>query len=44
VIVSVNGRDGRQSPLFRDLRPGSTIVMRVRRGDEEREIRFQVAA
>lgn len=44
VIVSVNGRDGRQSPLFRDLRPGSNIVMRVRRGDEEREIRFQVAA
>ncbi len=42
VIVSVNGRDGRRSPLFRDVQPGSRVVMRVRRGDEEREIRYEI--
>jgi len=40
VIVSVNGRDGRSPPLFNNVRPEEPVVLRVRRGDEEREIRF----
>ncbi|HLL45307.1 MAG TPA: PDZ domain-containing protein, partial [Longimicrobiaceae bacterium] len=42
VIVSVNGHDSRRPPLFRDLRPGSTVVLRIRRGGEEREIRYEI--
>lgn len=38
VIVSVNGRDGRNPPLFNDFQPGSKVVLRIRRGDDEREI------
>ena len=38
VIVSVNGRDGRNPPLFNGLRPGAEVTLRVRRDDEEREI------
>jgi C-terminal processing protease CtpA/Prc len=42
IIVSVNGRDAREPPLFSALRPGAGIVMRVRRGTEEREIRYRL--
>ncbi len=42
VIVFVDGRDSRQLPVFRGLRPGSTIVLRIRRGDDEREIKYQL--
>ena len=40
VIVSVNGRDSRAMPMFADLKPGDTVVLRIRRGDEEREISY----
>lgn len=39
-IISANGRDGRRPPLFEDVRPGSRVVLRIRRADEEREITF----
>ena len=42
VIVSVNGHDARRPPLFNTLKAGDTVVLRVRRGDEEREIRFAI--
>ncbi|HEX8903625.1 MAG TPA: PDZ domain-containing protein [Longimicrobiaceae bacterium] len=41
VIVTVNGRDTRDARAF-DRRPGETgLVMRIRRGDEEKEIVIQ---
>ena len=40
VVVAVNGRDSRRMPMFDGVRPGDTIVLRVRRGDEEREISY----
>ncbi|HYW07181.1 MAG TPA: PDZ domain-containing protein [Longimicrobium sp.] len=39
-IVSANGRDGRRPPLFEDVTPGSRVVLRIRRGGDEREIAF----
>ncbi len=39
-ILSVNGRDGLNPPLFEGVRAGARVVMRIRRGDEEREISF----
>jgi S1-C subfamily serine protease len=42
VIVSVNGHDARRPPLFTGLRHGAAVVMRVRRGDEERDVRYEV--
>jgi S1-C subfamily serine protease len=40
VIVSVNGRDSRAMPMFGGVKPGDTIVLRIRRGNEEREISY----
>jgi S1-C subfamily serine protease len=40
VIVSINGRDSRHMPMFVGVRPGDTITLRVRRGEEEREISY----
>jgi C-terminal processing protease CtpA/Prc len=40
LIVSSNGRDGRTPPLFEGIRPGTQVVLRIRRGDDEREITF----
>ncbi|HET7230041.1 MAG TPA: PDZ domain-containing protein [Longimicrobium sp.] len=40
MIVSVDGRDGMSTPLFENVRAGRAVVLRIRRGDEEREIRF----
>ena len=40
IIVSVNGRDSRAMPMFGNLKPGETVVLRIRRGDEEREISY----
>lgn len=37
-IISVNGRDGRQVPVFPNRTPGARYVVRVRRGGEEREV------
>jgi S1-C subfamily serine protease len=42
LIVAVNGRDARRPPLFARIRRGTDVVMRVRRGDEEREIRYRI--
>jgi S1-C subfamily serine protease len=40
VILSVNGRNGRDSSLFGDLRPNTNVVLRIWREEEEREISF----
>jgi hypothetical protein len=40
VIVSVNGRNGRDPSLFDDLRPNTNVVLRIWREKEEREISF----
>lgn len=40
VILSVNGRDSRIVPPFGGFKPGDTIVLRIRRGDEEREVTY----
>lgn len=40
IIVFINGRDSRSMPMFVGVKPGDTIVLRVRRGDEEREISY----
>ena len=42
-VVSVNGTDGRHPP-FPSVRPGQTVTMRVRRGDDETEISFVARA
>lgn len=42
-IVSLNGRDSRDGPLFTRVDPGTRYVIRVRRGDEEREVTLTVA-
>jgi len=42
VIVSLNGRDARRPPLLAGVSRGTEVVLRVRRGDEERDIRYQV--
>jgi membrane-associated protease RseP (regulator of RpoE activity) len=39
-IVSVNGRDTRQPPLFPVRRAGTEYVLLVRRGGEERELTY----
>lgn len=43
VILTVNGVDSRQGPLFRDRTPGTRYTVRVRRGDQEREVVLVVA-
>ncbi len=42
VILSVNGRSGQDPPLLRDVRPGTQVVLRVQRNDEEREVTYFV--
>jgi S1-C subfamily serine protease len=42
-IVSLNGVDSRNGPLFTRIEPGVRYVVRVRRGDEERELALTVA-
>ncbi|HEX5727255.1 MAG TPA: PDZ domain-containing protein [Longimicrobiaceae bacterium] len=37
-ILSVDGRDARQPPLFPSLVAGTRYVLRIRRGQEEREL------
>jgi S1-C subfamily serine protease len=39
-VVNVDGRDGKEPPLFEHARVGTRVVLRIRRGDEEREISF----
>jgi S1-C subfamily serine protease len=39
-IVAINGRDARQPPLFPVQEPGTRYVLRVRRGEEELELRY----
>ena len=41
-IVSVNGRDSRERPLFPDRRHGARYILRIRRADEEREVGFRL--
>ncbi len=43
IILSSNGKDGRLGRLFPDRRLGAKYVLRIRRGDEEREITFVVS-
>jgi membrane-associated protease RseP (regulator of RpoE activity) len=43
VIVSVNGRDAR-TPPFPAVSAGSRVVVRIRRGDAEREITYVARA
>lgn len=42
-IVAVNGRNAKVRPLFDNRRPGTRIVMRIRRNGEEREVSFVLA-
>jgi S1-C subfamily serine protease len=39
VVISLNGRDGREPPFPR-VDAGSTVVLRIRRGDDERELSY----
>lgn len=43
-ILSVNGRDPRVRGAFADRRIGARWVVRIQRGDEEREVSFVIAA
>lgn len=43
-IVSVDGRDTRQPPMFADDSPGVRHLMRIRRGGEEMELTFVMPA
>ena len=43
VILSSNGIDGRELPLLRDQRVGAEYTFRIRRGDEERDVRLVLA-
>jgi S1-C subfamily serine protease len=42
-ILSLNGADSRDAPLFAIDVPGTRYVLRIRRGDEEREVTLVVA-
>lgn len=42
-ILSLNGADSRDGPLFSRVEPGTRYVVRIRRGDEERELTLTVA-
>lgn len=42
-IVELNGVDTRGTPLFAVREPGTRYVLRIRRGDEEREVTLVVA-
>lgn len=43
VLLTVNGEDSRARPLFRERTPGTRYTIRVRRGDQEREVLLVVA-
>lgn len=43
VLLSIDGRDTRKGGTFRGATPGHRYVLRVKRGDEEKEL-FLVAA
>jgi S1-C subfamily serine protease len=43
VIVSVDGRDARDPAALRDIRPGHSVTLLVRRGRRERRIVVRVA-
>jgi serine protease Do len=42
-ILELNGVDTRGTPLFAVQEPGTRYVLRIRRGDEEREVTLVVA-
>lgn len=44
VVLSIDGRDSLERPLFPGLAPGRAYTVRVKRGDEERELRIVAAA
>jgi S1-C subfamily serine protease len=44
VVLSIDGRDSLERPLFPGLAPGRAYTVRVKRGDEERELRVVAAA
>ncbi|HEY0021536.1 MAG TPA: PDZ domain-containing protein [Longimicrobium sp.] len=44
IIVSANGRDGRTPRLFEGIRPGTRLVLRIRRVNAEREVTFRMPA
>jgi C-terminal processing protease CtpA/Prc len=43
-ILSVDGRDTRQPPMFPDESPGVRHLMRIRRAGEEMELTFVMPA
>lgn len=42
VILSVNGRSGQDPPILRDVRPGTLVVLRILRENEQRELTYLV--
>ena len=44
VVLSIDGRDSLERPLFPGLAPGRAYTVRVKRGEEERELRVVAAA
>jgi S1-C subfamily serine protease len=42
IIISANGRDGRTPRLFEAIRPGTPVVLRIRRSDAESEVTFRM--
>jgi C-terminal processing protease CtpA/Prc len=42
VILSVNGRSGQEPPILRDVRPGTQVVLRIMRENEQREVTYLV--
>jgi S1-C subfamily serine protease len=44
VVLSIDGRDSLERPLFPGLAPGRAYTVRVKRGEEERELRIVAAA
>jgi regulator of sigma E protease len=43
-VLSIDGRDSLERPLFPGLAPGRAYTVRVKRGDDERELRVVAAA
>ncbi|CAA9344312.1 MAG: hypothetical protein AVDCRST_MAG89-2779 [uncultured Gemmatimonadetes bacterium] len=44
LVLSIDGRDSVERPLFPGLAPGRAYTVRVKRGEEERELRVVAAA
>lgn len=44
VVLSIDGRDSLERPLFPGLAPGRAYTVRVKRGEEEHELRIVAAA